>query len=169
MKNCKHTVPCGCGDYPLGTPPPCNESGPCAGELCSEVFCEECIVHCQPEITFSINQNEFNIPQGERLDETLQRLFVFLNDPSCITTAAYGLKMLFKTSSSVSLKWKCDLTLDYTLYWQEGLNVYSTSIVGLDTYQIINLIPDTEYTIWLECEDTTCESVRMKIKTLPTI
>lgn len=44
-KECGHTVPCGCKDTGLLTPPPCGDGVDCEGTPCSETFDAECVFY----------------------------------------------------------------------------------------------------------------------------
>ena len=172
-KNCGHTVPCGCGDQSLNTPPPCNTTGSCVGEECSELFCEECLLHCGE--TMVIPQDDpipdIVIPQGMRLSDFMQLILVRMLNSNCVGTAVLGLAMLEKTTNSIRIKWTGEANRTYTIFWREGSNTYSANVNGIDginTYQIINLLPDTEYDINIVTYGTTCSSVTLRIKTLPT-
>ena len=165
-KICGHTVPCGCGDQPLMTPPPCDETGPCAGEPCAELFCEECLIHCQPDITVEIEEGAtLTITQGMRFDAVIQTFMIAMRDPSCLGISVVGLQQLAKTSTTITIKWIPVTGETYEIFWQEGLNIYSAVVTDVSQYQIINLIPDTTYTIKIVTDGTACESVTMTIKT----
>jgi len=85
-KNCSHTVPCGCDDGSLKTPPPCNTGTPeCPSpDLCPETFCAGCVVYCGDSIV------DLGINQGDRMDVIMQRLALFLTNPGCITPVLTG-------------------------------------------------------------------------------
>ncbi len=86
-KNCQHKVPCGCEDKPLVTNPLVCESGTpdCpAPDACPETFCDTCLVHC----TDSIVDLAFN--QGDRFDVILQKIALYLTNPTCATPNTTG-------------------------------------------------------------------------------
>ena len=86
-KTCQHKVPCGCEDKPLVTNPLVCESGTpdCpAPDACPETFCDTCLVHC----TDSIVDLAFN--QGDRFDVILQKIALYLTNPSCATPNTTG-------------------------------------------------------------------------------
>lgn len=163
---CKKTVDCGCGGNPLMTGTPCNETEECAKEPCSEVFCEECLAHCQPEISVSLgNGGSFIVKQGERLDSIIQRMMVQMANPNYLSKAAVGLRLLRKTNTTITLSWICATGATYTIEWAKGVNTYTEIIGSVTQHQLINLIPNTEYFIKLICNEDDAESVVMKIKT----
>lgn len=168
MGNCKHTTPCGCGDQPLPSLAPCNQTGPCAGEPCAELFCEECIVHCQPDMSVAIPGGPIviTITQGMRWDEIIQTLMTALATPACLGESVVGLKVLGKTSDTITIKWVGTAGVNYTIQWQEGINIHTVVVHDVYQYQIINLIPDTTYTIKIITENGPCESVVLTVKTL---
>lgn len=163
---CKTTNDCGCGGSPLTTGTPCNQTEECAKEPCSEVFCEECIVHCQPEINVSLGDGGlFSIKQGERWDTIIQRLMIQMANPDHLINAAIGLRLLRKTNTTITLGWSITTGATYTIEWAEGVNTYTDDVGSVTQYQLINLIPNTEYSIKLICNEDNAESVTIKIKT----
>lgn len=163
--SCNQNKPCGCGDQPLTTPPPCQTTGPCAGESCPELFCAECIVQCQPDLSVTTQNGTVTIPQGMRMDEIIQTLLIAMVDPTCIGVSAVGLKLVSKNSTSITIKWVGIAGVNYTVTWQEGINVHTEVVHDVNSYTMLNLIPDTEYTIKLVTESGPCESVTMTVKT----
>jgi Fibronectin type III domain len=163
--SCNNSKPCGCKDQALNTPPPCNTSGPCAGETCSELFCAECIVQCQPDISVTGENLNVVIPQGMRLDEIIQTLLVNMVAPECVGVSAVGLKLTSKSSTTITIRWVAIAGVNYTVTWQEGINVTTAVVHDVTSYTLTNLIPDTEYTVKLVTEAGPCESVTMTIKT----
>lgn len=164
--SCNKNKPCGCGDQPVSTPPPCSQLGPCAGEPCSEMFCEECIVHCQPDIFVELEGDiPITITQGMRWDEIIQTLMIAHVDPSCVGQSAVGLKLLSKTSTTITIKWVPVAGVNYTVTWQEGLNIYTATVHDVSQYTMINLLPGTLYSVKLVTESGPCESVTMQITT----
>ena len=167
-KDCGHTVPCGCKDKALVTPPPCDVSDDCAGESCAEVFCEECITHCQDDMEISIGGATFGVDQGYRLNEVLELLLIFLNDDSCTSsTTAYGLKITQKNSTSMTIAWSGDTALTYQVQWDDGVTPLSQLVTGALSYQIINLAADTLYRVNIVEQGSSCLSVTLKVTTKP--
>lgn len=85
-KNCNHSVPCGCGDTGLTTPPPCTTGTPACPtpDPCPETFCAGCVVYCGDGII------DLGINQGDRMDVIMQRLALFLTNPGCIAPVFTG-------------------------------------------------------------------------------
>lgn len=166
-KNCGHKVPCGCGDQAFTTAPNCDDTGSCAGESCAEVFCQECITNCQPDTEFSISGNLFQYAKGARLDEVLQKLLVFLDDPTCVETVAVGLRATHIGKDKISLAWAGSTANQYRVHWDDGVTPVDASAAGLLAYEIINLVPETEYTVYISTDNSACQSVTLKIKTKP--
>lgn len=167
-KPCGHKVPCGCGDKALTTSDcsPLENCGAANGkEPCSELFCTECISSCTEDISFDISGDTLSIPKGTRLDAFMQKMMIFLNNPTCADVAAIGLQAINITDTTVVARWTGDEALTYTVTWQEGLNVTTEDVVGVSTFLIQNLIPDTEYTLKLVAQASGCESVTLTFKT----
>ena len=87
-KDCKHSIPCSCGDvgYTTPLPPPCEigtEACP-TPDPCGETFCAECIPYCGDTIV------DLGITQGTRMDVVVQMLALYLTNPGCITPVNTG-------------------------------------------------------------------------------
>lgn len=167
----KNTKPCGCGDQPLQTPPPCNQSGDCAGENCAEKFCQECIVYCQPDTEIRHPETDeviFTVSQGESIASIFQRLMSYLADNDCAALAPYDLKLVQKTSSSIKVSWIDPANVPTLINWTDGVTPGQDLTTGMTSYTIINLLPDTEYKIEIVADDggsNGCASVTLTIKT----
>lgn len=157
--------PCGCNDQPRQTPPPCNVQGSCAGEPCSELFCMECITNCQPELSLIVGKSVFTLPQGMRLDEFIQYLVMAFANPACIGVAVIGLRLVSKTNTSITIRWKEHPGYNHIVTWQEGTNINTALVTSGSQYTILNLAPNTEYLIKIVTENMNCESMTMKVKT----
>lgn len=157
---------CGCGGSALVTGIPCNQTEECAKEPCSEIFCEECLVHCQPEISISLGDGGiFVVKQGERLDSIIQRMMIQMANSDHLINAAVGLRLLNKTNTTITIGWNITAGATYTIEWVEGVNTYTDDIGSVTQHQLINLIPNTTYSIKLICNEDDAESVVIKIKT----
>src|SRR5574344_382614 len=136
--NCKNkSTNCGCSDRAYTTPPPCNTAGECEGELCSELFCEECVTHCRTSssyLGFSINKND-------RLDYILQKLVVkVLNSTSGVNTI-YGLKVLNEYATSIQIAFEPIVDIHYRIHLETTVS-RPTSVLAIDP------LPNTKkYTI----------------------
>ena len=88
MSNCKHSIPCSCGDvgYTTPLPPPCEigtEACP-TPDPCGETFCAECVPYCGDTIV------DLGLTQGTRMDVVVQMLALYLTNPGCIIPANTG-------------------------------------------------------------------------------
>ena len=159
--NCNNN--CGCQEQPYTTP---DLPQSCSGEICTEMFCADCIINCQPEMHVSDgDDNILTMTQGMRLNEMIQRMMLFLSAPDCVATAPIGLRFISKTNTTITIKWKKETSVNYTLRYTVN-NVNTNIAVGnVEQYTIMNLIPDTEYLISVLNTDTGCQSVIFKIRT----
>lgn len=167
MSNCGNK-PCGCAEEALTTGSPCNNTGDCEKEPCSELFCEECIIHCQPEISVPLPNNEiFTIAQGARWDEIIQRLMILSSNPSCINDAPVGLRLMCKTTTSIRIQWVPSTTCptEYEVSWTKSNTQTNIGTTENTEFEIINLTPNTEYAITVTDKVSGCSSVTMKILT----
>jgi hypothetical protein len=164
-KNCNHKVPCGCADSALTTPPPCNDTGDCAGEICADSIGQKCVVYDNNSLLYAIAGNNFEIKQGERLDEIIQRLLIFLNDPTCAESAPVGVYGTVVTKDSITLQWTgSDPAHTYSIEYTDGVSTLTTTSTTTSV-SLTGLVPDTEYSITVTTVDTSCASVTIKIKT----
>ena len=113
-KKCGHAVPCGCGDKALTAPPPCNESGPCAGEPCAEVFCADCIANCNDQITVDTGPGSgiMIVAKGARWNTVLEQLMI-ISAGTPLANAPLNLKVKSKTSTSVTLTFTANSAISY--------------------------------------------------------
>jgi len=164
-KNCNHKVPCGCGDSSLTTPPPCNSLGDCLGELCQESVGQKCVVYDNHSFTYDVNGTEFNVNQGDRLDEIIQKILIYLNDPTCINTAPFGMYATLVLKDSITLVWEGSDIIGYNVTYTDGIAPITVSTLT-KSITISALVPDTEYSITVVGQSTPlCPSVTIKIKT----
>jgi hypothetical protein len=166
MTNC-NTKPCGCSDQPVNTPPPCNESGECEREPCSEIFCEDCIIHCQPDILIPELEGdktpELVISQGMRWSHILQLLLIREMNPMCVGFAAENLRIISKTSNSITLSWITNRPSYTYILWY---NTIVIDVSGLNQITLTGLIPDTEYEVYIKNKTQGCLSPTIRLKTL---
>ena len=165
--DCGHKVPCGCKDTAFASAPPCNDTGNCAGEPCAEVFCVECIQQCQPDYLQSIGGNDFIVTQGLSVHAMFQKLLIFLEDGACALTAVLGLRVLSKTDTTIKIAWDLQQIADtHQIFWTDGVTPGNQVVVAaVDSYQLSGLLPDTEYTIYVNHVTSGCSSVSMTVKT----
>jgi len=155
MSTCKHTVPCGCGDKALTTPPPCNTSGPCAGEPCAELFSNQCIVYTGPTVEKSINGALFTINTGDRIDATLQKLMQALSstDPEDIIDAAAAVRVTDITSTGFTVTFEGLDANTYTINAQQQVpltNNLQVMPLASYSYTYAGLISGQDYKISVE-------------------
>lgn len=86
------------------------------------------------------------------MDEIIQTLMIFLKNDGCVGLSAVGLKLVSKSSTTITIKWVPVAGVNYTVTWQEGINVHTEVVHDVNNYTMLNLIPDTEYTIKLVTE-----------------
>lgn len=168
-KNCGHRSKCGCEDVPMTTNNnPCTTND-CIGDKCVETYCQQCISYCQDDMEFIVGNEELSIKRGERLDVVLQKMMVFFSNPACAKSTAYGLKSHKIDCTSLTLTWEGDDSLSYSIVVENmdlGGSVTTSVPQGLYQYDLTNLTPDTNYRLSIITDSTTCESVRINIKTL---
>jgi hypothetical protein len=163
-KKCGHSVPCGCGDNALTTPPPCNTTGDCEGELCAEVFCESCITNCNEEYNVDFGAgNILTVPKGQRLDVTIQKLYALIGSPACLALTATGLTVTNITSTTAVVNWIPVIGVSYDIYIN-GINTITLPI-DLTSYSMIGLLPNTSYTV--NIKSGACSSIILNFKTKP--
>lgn len=153
-KKCGHNVPCGCGDKALTTPPPCNVSGPCAGETCAELFSDECIVHTGEDLMISIGGTDTVVFQkGERISASLQKILVALGGVSqALVEGAYNIQVTEITSDGFKVTFNGDPLLGYTINaeLQSPLTANAQVLgLGIQTYTYTGLTAGT-YKIKIE-------------------
>jgi hypothetical protein len=170
-KNCGHTVPCGCKDTALTTAPPCETTGPCAGEKCAEVFCDECIGHCKDDLIVTIENTDLDIPNGTRLNVIWQRLAIAITDPECAKLAAVGLCITDVTSTSVTIAWVPGTSSQYQIAYDSPTCPSSGTSPELGnsvtTYTLTGLLPGEEYIFEIiPIGNEPCPTIKIKTKTL---
>jgi len=170
-KNCGHTVPCGCKDTALTTPPPCETTGPCAGETCAEVFCDECIAHCKDDLIVQIADQELQVPKGTKLNEIWQRLAIAITDPECARMAAVGLCITGTDTTSITISWLPGEASLYQIAYDSPTCPSSGTSPNLSntitTYTLTGLLPGEEYILEIiPVGYETCPTIKIKTKTL---
>ena len=174
MSNCKDKLPCGCNDHPVGTPPPCEQGTiTCPNpDPCAETFSAGCVVYTGDSIV------DLGITRGDRMDVIVQRLALFLTNPSCVDPTSSCLAILGLAStgigtSTVALSWLMATTATgYTVaYKQTGAVSWtlnpSLGPLANPTDTIAGLLPNTEYDIRVNatCASGSCYSVTIRVKT----
>jgi len=146
-KDCGHNVPCGCGDKALTTPPPCNVSGPCAGEKCAELFSDECIVHTGEDLMISIGGTDTVVfEKGERISSALQKMLVALGGSSqTLIEGAHNVQVTEITTSGFKVSFDGDVALGYTInaQLQPATDNFEVLAVGIQTFTYTGLAAGT--------------------------
>lgn len=156
---------CGCSEDPLRSGTPCNNTGECANESCSELMCEACIIHCEQQMSINLNGNSFVIEQGARLNEIIQKLLIELAFPGCSETAPIGLTIVSIGSTSIKLKWKGQSGFTYSVTYTGNTTPVTVNADEVTEYEIINLVRNTQYDIYVTTNETNCQSVILTLKT----
>ena len=95
----------------------------------------------------------------------MQRLLIFLNDPTCAESAPVGLFANLVTVDSITLQWTgSDPAYTYSIDYTDGIAALNTTSTT-NSVSLTGLVPDTEYSITVTTVDTTCGSVTIKVKT----
>jgi hypothetical protein len=158
---------CGCAGQALPSNTPCNDQGYCEKEPCSELFCQECIAQCQPEMSIDLGTGDiFTIKPGDRLDEILQKILIAMVDPTIADVAPIGLRLLNKTETTIVLRWKAIAGKSYTINYTDGITPLTVVAGSVDRFTLFNLASDTEYVISVTNTTDVCDSVNIKIKTI---
>lgn len=172
---CK-TKKCGCLDTGLTTQPPCPHDTPeCPNpDPCSETFSDCCVRHSGDTIV------DINIPQGEPLCVTLQKLALLITNPGCILPgstcqSAVNFHSTLISTVTIELAWDAVATAtSYTVEYREisamsWLLNPSVGITAFPTDTIGGLLPNTSYYIRVNtiCTSGSCYSVTLLITTKP--
>lgn len=179
-KDCKHKVPCGCGDEALTTAPSCTQNNCPEPEPCPETFCDGCVVHCGDTIV------DLGIYKGQRLDVILQQLALMITAPFCAGTdpaadcsAILGLASSTIGSSSIGISWipnanAIQYQVEYkqasSMSWTIGSIIVPVGGETIITDTVGGLIADTDYHIRVltTCTPTdACYSVTILVRTKP--
>ena len=141
---------CGCSGHGLTTP--CtyyNCSDPNA-ESCDSLECMSCVANCNVAFSVNIDGVVFKVAQGERLQETLQNILLYLQNPLAITLAPYNIGISAITESSITVTW--DQASSYAVaieYQVAGANPWSTATLSTtgDSFEVTGLLSSTEYMV----------------------
>lgn len=152
-KDCGHKVPCGCKDNGLHTPPPCNTSGDCAGERCSELFNQECITYSGEPMELDLGTALFTVNPGDRLDVIIQKLI--LSFVSGVQQSVAPLtRVIDKTASTLTIEYIVQTAGDYTFNAEQQNPLTTNSVVltgltpGTYTHTFINLFSGADYVLY---------------------
>ena len=167
--NCTNLA-CGCADTSQTTPCQYNDCRATGAESCEDIQCAACVSYCGDSFSMQIGSNTFRITNGERLDKILQRVALWLNDPSCITNSPQLVYIVSVTNNSIKLGWSgvpasSSISVEYKLPGSSG---WSTAVTGLGSstteHTITNLTSNSTYELRLK--NGTCYSVTVTGNTL---
>lgn len=169
---------CGCADKAQPVAPPCGQDTDYCPqpERCGEVFSANCVVYDGDTMV------DANIFQGDRMDVILQKLVLWITNPTCIDTTGncispVGFRSTYISQSIVKLTWLPGTGA--SLYYVEYKLASAPSWTGLvpvpsttTEYTITGLLPNSEYymRVYSACPGSgqLCYSVTLSITTLPT-
>lgn len=170
--NCNNK-PCGCEDTKLTSPITtyCKNQEPC-----EEAVFTECVEYNGNDIV------DIQINSGERLDETIKKLVLYLTNPTCFDPTATcqaikNFEVLGITSSEATVYWDIPaapaaltaVTVEYSTDPTFATGV-AADATGLTEYKMINLINFTDYYIRFKTSTDgnpdCCTSITLKFKTL---
>lgn len=162
--------PCACADHGLTTPcsyDDCTQPS----ESCEEVVCAECVSYCGPyfQVTdpSSPTDIQFNVYTGDRLEEILQRIALYMVDPACADPqdhhSVWHVQLSNITNDGVTISWNgvASQSVGLNIYWSitSGVWVLANTAGILPTtitsYNITNLQPATEYLFKVTSGDDT--------------
>jgi len=155
MGNCKHKIPCGCGDSSLTTPASCNPAETCSGERCSELFSQECIAYNGEPIAMDLAGSLFEINPGDRLDYVIQSL---LHGFAGATQYEFAprYRVIAKTSTSITIEFEAKDGLEYYFNAQQQSPIVNNGYThpagsaGTFTYTFSGLVSGATYIIFSE-------------------
>lgn len=149
----KKSCGCGCGNKPLQTQHPCPPYNECESQnKCSEMFCGDCIMFCGEKQTLTMNGNSFDINQGDRLTDVLQKLMLFLRNPNTDSAnIPSGLNVVYAADSKIKISWNDIEGCSFNIYYKkQEENIYKEIVAGKTTsYEINNLEPGI-YNIYIK-------------------
>jgi hypothetical protein len=149
-KNCKcDSKNCGCADKAIPTAPPCGQgTADCPDpEPCAETFSAQCLIYLGDSLP------QLGITQGDRMQDIIQRLGLWILSAGCIdpTASCQAVTNLYSTSISTSivkLAWNASPSaISYTVqYSLDNITWFSyTPNITATTYTIGGLTTATDY------------------------
>lgn len=176
--NCK-TTPCGC-EQGIPSAPFCGNVTCPNPEPCSETWSDCCVIHNGDSFTWVPDvileeTVQFNVLQGERLCDTLQRFIAFYNCNTDPATVPYGLKSTNITSTTLTIAWT-PITAALTAYEIFITPVSTGTFVSAGTvppsttpsFTITGLTANTSYYVKVRANngaDVRCSSVSLILTT----
>lgn len=165
MAKCGHKVPCGCNDVGNTTPAPCGDGINCPdANPCSEVFCAECIKYCGETVSFGTGVSKIEITQGDSYNIVMQKLLLYTVDETCATTVPLGLEAIDVAATELTVKWLNNIGA-LTITLTDGVTPVVQSVTGVDRYTFINLTAETNYSINIAVDGSSCQSLTLETKT----
>jgi len=147
---------CGCSGHGLTTP--CtyyNCSDPNA-ESCDSLECMSCIANCNVAFSVNINGVVFKVAQGERLQETLQNILLYLQNPLSMPMAPYNIGISAITNSSITITWEqvssYEVTVEYKVAGVNPWSIATLSTLG-DSFEVTGLLANTEYMLRVSADE----------------
>ena len=177
--NCGNTKssPCACQDHAMTTP--CSYTNcdrKATTELCEDLQCAECVSYCQDNfcVTNASNQT-LCINKGERLDFILQKIALFIKDPTCWNGNIAHIWADTVETDSVKLMWS-GIPLGTTainVYYGPALGAYilaTTTPLPSSTseFTVPLLTPTTAYKFKVVASTGggSCDSVELFVSTI---
>tara|TARA_R110002110_G_scaffold154375_1_gene348218 strand:+ start:76 stop:621 length:546 start_codon:yes stop_codon:yes gene_type:complete len=177
--NCGSTSssPCACHDHALTTPCSYNNCDiKSTTELCEDIQCAECVSYCQDNfcVTNAAGQT-FCVNKGERLDFILQKMALFIKDPTCWNTNIAHIWADTVATTSVKLMWSGIPTgvTAINVYYGTAAGAYvlaTTTALGgsISEYTVTGLVSTTAYKFKVVATTATgtCDSVELFLSTI---
>jgi hypothetical protein len=141
---------CGCVGHGLTTPCTYTNCSDPNAEPCESLECMSCVSNCKVAFSVNINGVILKVEQGERLQETLQNIFLYLQNPLSITLAPFNIGISAVTATTITVTW--DQVSSYAVaieYKQVQENTWITAedSTSGDSFEITGLTSGTEYMI----------------------
>lgn len=161
---------CGCADHSLTTPCVYTDCRASTSEQCEDIQCAECVSYCDETFSVDVGSNTFMIETGERLNEILQKIALFIKDPACLATAPQLIYISNITSTTVTVVWSglpaaAIVDVEYKTVtsggWTTAISAVSSGTVS---HEITLLAPNTNY--MFRVVNGLCESVEVYGTTL---
>ena len=139
---------CGCSGHGLTTPCTYNNCSDPNAESCDSLECMSCVANCNVAFSVNINGVVFKVAQGERLQETLQNILLYLQNPLSMPMAPYNIGVSAITNSSITITWEQVSSYEVAVeYKVAGVNPWSFATLSTlgDSFEVTGLQSSTEY------------------------
>ena len=168
--------PCACRDHAMTTPCAYNNCDTnSTTELCEDLQCAECVSYCQDNFCVTNAAcNTLCVNKGDRLDLILQKMALFVKDPTCWQSNIAHLWADTVTNSTVKLMWTGVPTAvtAINVYYATAAGTYilaTTTPLGasITEYELTGLNPNTAYKFKVAATTSTatCDSVELFLTT----